>query len=187
MEILEPMKKKIMVIGILILTTAIAPIAALGQGLKPASESERTLLNKSEIIELMIQAGKMPGQQQAEKIDQLWAAGDNSKTPRSDFLYCTAFAYLDNYKAQACLGRAYENGNGIVSNLPDAYVWYSVALDHPIDDANVKDTIQTGRDHVAQMMHSVYPAPSDYELEDLVKKQKEKIVEYAAEAGKAGR
>jgi hypothetical protein len=37
------------------------------------------------------------------------------------------------------------------------------------------------------MMHSVYPAPSDYELEDLVKKQKEKIVEYAAEAGKAGR
>jgi hypothetical protein len=185
MEILELMKKKIMVVGILVLTISTVPITAFGQEIKPESESERTLLNKSEIIELMIQAGQMSDQQREEKIDQLWAS-DTSKTPRSDFLYCTAIAYLDNYKAQACLGRAFENGNGIVGNLPDAYVWYSVALDHPIDDVNFKNTIQTRRDHVEQMLHSVYPAPSDYELEDLVKTQKEKIEEYAAEAGKAG-
>jgi hypothetical protein len=168
----------------LIIALICIPTITIGQEIKPASESERTLLNKSEIIELMIQAGQMPGQQQAEKIDQLWAANDNSKTPRSDFLYCTAFAYLDNYKAQACLGRAFENGNGIVSDLSDAYVWYSVALDHPIDDVNIKKTIQAGRLRVNQMLHSTYPAPSDYELEDLVKKQKEKIAEYTAEAGK---
>jgi hypothetical protein len=186
MEILELMKMKIMVIGILLLTTCIAPITVLGQGLKPASESERTLLNKSEIIELMIQAGQMSNQQQEEKIDQLWAS-DTSKTPRSDFLYCAAIAYLDNYKAQACLGRAFENGSGIVSNLSDAYVWYAIALDHPVEDVNVKETIQARRDHVKQTLRSVYPAPSDYELEDLVKNQKEKIEEYAAEAGKAGR
>jgi len=170
----------------LVLIITLTPITVFGQDLKPASENERTLLNKSEIIELITQAVKISNQQQKEKIEQLWTA-DSSKTPRSDFLYCSAFAYLDNYKAQACLGRAFENGIGIVSNLTDAYVWYAVALDHPIDDVSIKDTIQAGRARVKQMLISTYPAPSDYELEDLVKKQKEQIKQYPAEAGNTGR
>jgi len=161
------------------------PTITIGQEIKPASESEQTLLNKSEIIELMIQAGQMPGQQQEEKIDRLWAS-DTSKTPRSDFLYCTAFAYLDNYKAQACLGRAFEHGLGVVSDLTDAYVWYTIALEHSADDEDLKEKAAAGQTRVKMMLMSVYPSPSDFELEDLVKKQKGKIEEYSAEAGTIG-
>ena len=158
----------------------LAPISVLAQ-VNPASEDEKSLLHESEIIDLMARLRQMPPQQQKEKIDELWTNDSGDKTPRSDFLYCSGFAYLDNYKAQACLGRAFENGRGIVQDNMDAYVWYTIALDHPIDDMNFKEKLQSSQTHVKQVLVSVYPAPSDYELEEAVKKQKEKIEQYRAE------
>lgn len=180
------MIKKLLLTITLTLTLALAPIMAIGQGLKPASESEQTLLNKSETIDLIKQAGTMSSQQQKEKLEQLWSADTKSKTPRSDFLFSSALAYLGHYKAQAYLAQAFENGRGIVSNLTDAYVWYTIALEHPIDDADLKGKIEAGQARVKMMLLSVYPSPSDFELEDSVKKQKDKIKEYAAEAGMIG-
>jgi hypothetical protein len=164
-----------------ILPIVLIPMAAMGQGLKPASETEHSLLGKLEIIDLMKQAGRMPDQQQKEKINQLGADDAGGKTPRTDFLYCSAFAYMDQYKAQACLGRAFENGRGIVQDLTEAYVWYTVSLAHPIEDNAAKEKIQAAQEHVKQLLFSVYPAPDDYELEELVAQQKEKIIEYQEE------
>jgi len=170
-----------MIKKLLLTITMMLPVAVLAQEIKPASESEKTLLNKSEIIDLIKQVGQMSPQQRNEKIKQLCATDADSKTPRSDFLYCSAFAYLDHYKAQACLARAFENGRGIIQSYTDAYVWYTLALEHPIEDAGIKEKIQAGQDHIKMMLFSVYPAPSDYELEDEVKTQKEKIEEYAVQ------
>jgi len=164
----------------LTLVLVLVPISGLSQ-INPASEDEKSLLNKSEIIDLMTQVGRMLIQQRNEKIDRLWANDDDGKTPRSDFLYCSGLAYLDHFKAQACLGRAFENGHGIVQDYSDAFVWYTIALDHSIEDNAVRDKIQEARDRVKMTLISVYPAPSDYELEDAVKKQKEKIKQYQEE------
>ena len=166
--------------------SALAPPFSIGQ-LNPASENERSLLKKSEILDLMTQVGKVPARQQDEKIEQLWTSDGGSKTPRSDFLYCAGFAYLDRYKAQACLGRAFENGLGIVQDYSDAYAWYAIALEHPIEDTAVRDHIQAGKDRVKMTLLSVYPAPSDFELEELVKNQKEKIALYMKEIRDTGK
>ncbi|MBN2320640.1 MAG: hypothetical protein JXR49_16290 [Acidobacteria bacterium] len=171
------MKKTILILTLILV---LAPISVLAQ-INPASEDEKSLLHESEIIDLMARLEQMPVQQQKEKIEQLWANDKGSKTPRSDFLYCSGFAYLDHYKAQACLGRAFENGRGIVQDNMDAYIWYTIALDHTIDDAAFKEKLQARQTHIKQVLVSVYPAPSDYELEDAVKKQKEKIEQYTAE------
>jgi len=153
---------------------------ALGQEIKPASEDEQYLLNKSEIVELIQKAVKITSQKRKEIIDRVWAEDKGSTTPRSDFLYSTAFAYLNDPKAQACLARAYENGTGIVSDLTDAYVWYTIALGAADNDMDLKKSLQAGQTRVKTTLVSVYPAPSDYELEDAVKQKLEQIEEYAA-------
>jgi len=172
------MLKKLLLTLTMIL--ALASLCAFGQ-IKPASEEERTLLHKEEIIDCMIQAGRMSPDEQKDKVDRLWANDGGSQTPRSDFLYCYGFAYLDHYKAQACLGRAFENGIGIVQNYTDAYVWYTIALDHPVEDEAVWEKIETAKERVKMTLFSVYPAPSDFELDELVKKQKENIAQYQEE------
>ena len=175
-------KKLLMTIAIIFV---LSPISVIGQ-INPASEDEKSLLHKSEIIDLLTQVGRMSPQQQNDKIEELWANDSAGETPRSDFLYCSGFAYLDHFKAQACLGRAFENGHGIVQDYMDAYIWYTIALDHPIEDTAIKEKIQIAKDRVKMTLISVYPAPSDYELEDAVKKQKEKIVQYQAGIHKTG-
>jgi hypothetical protein len=97
---------------------------------------------------------------------------DGSQAPRSDFLFCTGFAYLGNYKAQACLGNAYEKGRGVDKDLGDAYVWYSIALDNPINDPTDKRKIQVDRDRVRKALLSGSSARTDKELTDLIKAQK---------------
>jgi TPR repeat protein len=164
----------------------ILPVTAFGQEIKSASENEQSLLHKSEIVELIQKAGRISATQRKEKIGQLWAKESGSATPRSDFLYCTAFAYLNDPRAQACLARSFENGTGIVGNYTDAYVWYTIALEQPIDDADLKQKLQTGQARVKMTLLSVYPAPSDFELEESVNQQKEKIEAYATEAGVVG-
>jgi TPR repeat protein len=178
------MLKKLLLTIVLTLSISILSITAVGQEIKPASESEQSILHRSEVIDLIRSAKKMPEQQQKKKADELWAAGADSKTPRSDYLYCTALAYLGSLKGQACLARAFETSRGIVGDYTDAYVWYTIALEHAGTDAGLKKEIQAGQARAQQMLHSSYPSPSDFELEDAIKQQKEKIKEYAAEAGK---
>lgn len=179
------MFKKLLLTITLSFSLTAAAAAAAGQEIKPASEDEQYLLDKSEIVELIQKAVKITSQKRKEIIDRVWAEDKGSTTPRSDFLYSTAFAYLNDPKAQACLARAFENGTGIVSDLTDAYVWYTIALE-AADDTDLKKSLQAGQTRVKTTLVSVYPAPSDYELEDAVKQKKEKIEEYAAEAAVTG-
>jgi TPR repeat protein len=41
---------------------------------------------------------------------------------------------LGNYKAQRCVGSAYESARGIVEDLSEAYTWYATALENRIAD-----------------------------------------------------
>ncbi len=156
-------------------------ITAAGQDVTPKSEDERSRLTKEEITILMIKVGRMPVPEQDGKMELIWKDPSGSQTPRSDFMFCTGLAYLGNYKAEAYLGFAYQNGRGIVEDLTEAYVWYSVALEHPIDDKATAERIRADRNHIKASLQSNYPAPSDDELEDLVKKQRDRMMQYLAE------
>ena len=74
-----------------------------------------------------------------------------------------------------------ENGRGIVVDASESYVWYSIALDNAVDDDEAKKNIQERRERVKMGLISVYPAPSDHELEGYVEAQKNRITEYLAE------
>ena len=108
-----------------------------------------------------------------------------SKTPRSDFLFCVGLAYLGNYKAQAYLGSAYDNGRGIVMDPYESYVWYSVALQNASGDTETKQQFRKDRDRIKQTLVSVYPAPTDEELDELVEERLHQITALRAEMGKA--
>ncbi len=150
-----------------------------------ASEDAKTRLSKQEIVSLIVSTGHIPAQQQTGRIDTILADPSRSKTPRSDFLFCTALAYLGNYKAQYCVGSAYENARGIVEDLSEAYVWYAIAVEsHPADKA-AEQKIEDERDRLKTKLQSTYPSPSDDELNDLVKTQKLRIEQYREEAEKA--
>lgn len=165
------------------LFVSLISMAAGGQDFGVESEKEKTRLNKDEITKLMIQVGRLPVPEQNSRMDRLWKDPSGSQTPRSDFLFCAGLAYLGNYKAQAFLGGAYENGRGIVNDSYESYVWYVVALDNPIEDAEVVQKIKEARERVKLGLISVYPAPSEQELEELVTAQKDRISEYQAEIG----
>jgi hypothetical protein len=163
------------------LSLALLPTTISGQGLKAESENDQTRLSKDEVTRLMIQVGRVPVVEQDHKIEEIWRDQSSSKTPRSDFLFCVGLAYLGNYKAQACLGRAFEKGVGIVQDPTEAYVWYSIALDAPIDEKELRQNIQADRQRIKQGLVSMYPAPSDEELADLVEAQKHRMTEYLTE------
>lgn len=152
-----------------------------GQGSSAASENERTRIFKPDIIELMVRIGRLPVLEQSGKMDLIWKEQSRSKTPRSDFLFCMGFAYLGNYKAQAYLGYAFENARGIVEDLSEAYVWYAVALDHPAAEKEFIQKLKADTERVKQKLQMSYPAPTDDDLDDLVKARKEQIVLYLAE------
>jgi hypothetical protein len=163
------------------LSLALLPTTVSGQGLKAKSENDQTRLSKDEVTRLMIQVGRVPVVEQDHKIEEIWRDQSSSKTPRSDFLFCVGLAYLGNNKAQACLGRAFEKGIGIVQDPTEAYVWYSIALDAPIDEKELRQNIQADRQRIKQGLVSMYPAPSDEELADLVEAQKHRMTEYLTE------
>ena len=166
---------------IIILIVVLIPLTVVGQDLSAASENEKTRLSEDEITNLMIQVERLPVLEQNSKMDRIWKDPSGSRTPRSDFLFCVGLAYLGNYKAQAYLGSAFENGRGIVADNYESYVWYSMALNNVVDDEEAKPQIQEGRDRVKLALISVYPAPSDQELEELVEAQKNRITECLAE------
>lgn len=162
---------------------AMLPVSAPAQGIQAESESEQTRLDRSEIADLIARAGGMTAGLQQERIDRIWLSGDDSATPRSDFLFCTAMAYLGHQKAQACLARAFEQGCGIVGDYTDAYVWYTIARENAAGDPGLLKEVESGRARVEQTLLSVYPAPSASDLEDAVSQKKEQIREAASEAG----
>jgi hypothetical protein len=164
-----------------LLFIALIASAGTGQDLGAASENEKTRLSRDEIIKLMIQLGRLPVPEQDSKMDRIWRDPSGSQTPRSDFLFCAGLAYLGNHKAQAYLGNAFENGRGIVRDPYESYIWYSIALGNLIDDEDAKQKIQKGRDRVKMELVSVYPAPSDHELEEAVETQKHRMIKYLSE------
>jgi hypothetical protein len=179
------MIKNLLLTGIAATLLVLVPITASGQDLKAASEGDRTRLGRDEITKVMIQVSRVPRVDQDRRMDSIWTNQLHSKTPRSDFLFCVGLAYLGNYKAQACMARAYEKGIGIVQDSAEAYVWYSIALDNPNDEKAIKQELQAARQRVKQGLISMYPAPSDEDLADLVQAQKHRIAEYLAETRNA--
>jgi hypothetical protein len=145
---------------------------------EPASQSAKTRPNKQEIIDLMIQIGRMPAQQQSSKIDSLWQDFSVSKTPRSDFLFCMGMAYLGNYKAQRCVANAYESGSGIVEDQSEAYAWYAIALENKITDTTAAQKIEADKERVKTRLLSAYPHPTEDELDDLVRAQQTRMTQY---------
>jgi hypothetical protein len=143
-----------------------------------AQEEEKSRLNKQEVIDLMVKAGKTPAAQQKGKLDLIWKDLSGSKTPRADFLFCAGLAYLGNHKAQRCVASAYESGIGIVEDLSEAYGWYSVALENRALDQGAKELLQADRDRVQMRLLAAYPHPTEDDLDDLVKAQKLRITQY---------
>ena len=121
---------------------------------------------------MMLQASRISAQEQNSKVTQILKDQADSKTPRSDFMFCTGLAYLGNYKAQICVGYAHENGLGIVDDLSQAYAWYELALGNQIADEADAKRAEADRDRVKERLLSAYPHPTEDDLADLVNAQK---------------
>jgi TPR repeat protein len=143
-----------------------------------SSEEPKTRPNKQEILELMTSAGRLPVAQQDARMDAIRQNAPAGKSARTDFLFCMGLAYLDNPKAQQCVGRAYENGRGIVEDLSDAYGWYAVALENKRADTALRETIEADKERVKDKLLSAYPHPTEDELEDLARAQISRIAQY---------
>jgi len=161
------------------LFVAAAPSRAAAQ-----SEDAQTRPSRQEIVDQILKAGKMPAAEREARIDQILANPAGSQTPRSDFVFCLGPAYLDSYRGQRCLAHAFESGRGVVEDLSEAYVWYSVALDNSGADAASRARIEAERDRIKARLLSTYPAPTDEDLDDLVKAQKSRILQYQTDAKK---
>nr|AGS52834.1 hypothetical protein [uncultured bacterium contig00009] len=144
------------------------------------SETDIYRPDKNDAIAWMTQASKIPAAQQNERVDAALKgiSASSSKTPRSDFQLCLGLAYLGNAKAQRCVGYAYEKGFGVVDDLLEAYVWFELA--HSGGDAESEPEVN----RVVLALNSVYPAPTEEELETLAAEQKKKIAEYQKELKK---
>ncbi len=170
----------------LLLATLVAlPVSLLLARAAALSEDEKTRLSKQEVIDSMIQVGRIPRAQQESRMNLIWKDQSGSKTPRSDFLFCTGLAYLGDYRAQACVGNAFEKGLGIVEDLNEAYAWYGLALENHIADKEAEQRIQDGRERIIQKLRSSYPTPSDDDLDDMVREQKSRVAQYQEELKKA--
>jgi hypothetical protein len=178
------MLRRMFLISVIALSFPLLSVRAALQAPSAASEDIKTRLNKKETINLMRKFDRIPRAQQDVKLAQIARNQSDSKTPRSDFEYCVGLAYMGNYKAQACVARAFERGLGIVEDLSDAYVWYVLALDNSINDATTQKRLQEEKERIILKLRSSYPAPSDEELEELVRAEKNRVAEYQKEAGK---
>ena len=175
------MFKRLLFLAIIALPFSLIPASAAAQ---TASEDVKGRPNKQEIIDQMIAAGRVSAPQRDSRLNQILSE-QARKTPRSDFMFCVGADYLGNYRAQTCLGKAYEKGLGVVEDLTEAFTWYSVALENPSAGKDAEKEIGPDRDRVKQKLVSSYPAPTDEDLDDLVKAQQNRIAQYKSEAKKA--
>ena len=116
----------------------------------------------------------LPEKQQNENLDVILRSAADSKTPRSNFLFCVGSAYLGNGKAQQCLGRAYENGRGVVEDQMEAYTWFALAAGSKVSGSDAD------LERVKTRLLSKYPAPTDEEFENQVSDLKDRISQYQA-------
>ena len=156
---------------------------AAGPAQAPRSEQDTSRPDKQEIVQQMQKLSTLPAGQRDSTLDAILNRASDSTTPRSDFLFCLGSAYLGNGKAQGCVGRAFESGRGIVTDLSDAYVWYSLALENHVREIGGK-SIEADRERVKENLQHNYPAPSDEDLELLVKTEKTHMAQSQAELGK---
>jgi hypothetical protein len=156
----------------------VALLITSSQSAGAGSEDIKTIPDRQEITDLMLQASRMSSQEQISKVTQILKDQPGSKTPRSDFMFCTGLAYLGNYKAQTCVGYAYEKGLGIIEDLYQAYIWYELALSSRITDEAEAKRAEADRDRVKERLFSAYPHPTEDDLADLVNSQKARIVQY---------
>jgi hypothetical protein len=162
---------------VLILLFSLGQALANPQGGAPSSEEAKTRLDKKEITDLMSQGARLSARQQEAKLAAILKSQSESKTPRSDFLFCMGLAYLGNVKAQACVAKAYESGIGIVEDRIETYVWDSIA-------AEADPKLESERERVKTKLQTAYPFPSDEDLENQLSKQKEQIKQYQTEMKK---
>jgi hypothetical protein len=178
------MVKRLFLIALLILPFALSQSVLAEQEATTVSQTVKTRLDKQETTNLMLQVGRMSAKEQDARLAGILKDQADSKTPRSDFLFCSGLAYLGNYKAQMCAGYAYEKGLGIVEDLSQAYAWYALALEsHITDDADAKK-LEADRDRVKNRLLSTYPHPTEDDLEALVDSQKSQIARYQEQIAK---
>jgi hypothetical protein len=151
-------------------------VAAAVREPAPVSEDTKTRLGKDEVIDLMVRLSSLPVSEQNSKLDLIFKNQPDSKTPRSDFLFCMGLAFLGNSKAQKCVGNAYESGRGIVEDLSEAYTWFAIAMEQNAADSS------SDVERVKTRLVSTYPSPSDDDLDDLVRAQKSRITQYRDES-----
>jgi TPR repeat protein len=167
-------KKMISLATLVMLVAALQTTKAQGQ----SSEDEKSRPDKQDIIGMMAKAAQMPVQQQNSRIEALWKDNSNSKTPRTDFLFCLGLAFWGNYKAQKCAGSAYEKGIGVVEDASAAFTWLALAAENKIDDKTAKEMIEAERERIKNNLLAAYPHPTEDELDDLIKAQKSQIELY---------
>jgi hypothetical protein len=155
-----------------------ALLISLSQYAIAGDEDAKTRPNKEELSALTLEASRMSAQEQDNRLAQILRDQAGSKTPRSDFMFCTGLAYLGNYKAQRCVAYAYENGIGIVEDLTEAYTWYEIALGNNISDEADAQKAEEDRDRTRDRLVSAYPHPTEDELNDFVNAQKSRIAHY---------
>jgi len=156
----------------------IALLLILSPNAMAGSEDAKTRPNKEELSALTLEASRLSAQEQNSRLAQILKDQAGSQTPRSDFMFCTGLAYLGNYRAQRCVGYAYENGIGIVEDLTEAYTWYEIALSSGISDEADAKKAEEDRDRTRDRLVSAYPHPTEDELNDLVNAQKSRIAHY---------
>jgi TPR repeat protein len=144
------------------------------------SQQDNTRPDKQDILSSINKAVQLPAMQQNDNLDVILknASDPDSKTPRSDFLFCVGLAYLGNGKAQQCMGRAYEKGRGVVEDLMEAYTWFALSVDNHTTGSDAE------LERVKTRLLSTYPAPTDEEFENQVSDLKSRISQYQAAAKK---
>lgn len=179
------MIRRFLFIAFIALPLALMQSLLIGQDSAAGSEDAVTRPNKQEITDLMLQVRRMSDQEQNSRLARILKEQAASKTPRSDFMFCTGLAYLGNCKAQTCVANAYENGRGIVEDLNQAYAWYGIALERSITDETDAKRAEADRDRVKEKLISNYPHPTEDDLDDLVNSQKTRIAQYQEQIKKA--
>ena len=155
-----------------------ALLLTLSQTLIAQTEDLKTRPNKQEINDLALQVSRMSVQERNSRVAQILKNQAGSKTPRSDFMFCTGLAYLGSYKAQMCVGNAYESGFGVVEDSSEAYTWYALALENHITDEADAKAVEATTERLKGKLVSAYPHPTEDDLVDMVNSLKTRIAQY---------
>jgi hypothetical protein len=153
------------------------------QGSSTISEDDKTRPDRTEIINSMVKSAGMSSQQQDSQLNRILKS--ESKTPRSDFLFCLGLAYRGVGKAQTCVAKAYETGSGVVEDQIEAYIWYALALENKSSAGSTEQSLESEEQRIKTKLQTAYPFPSDEDLENQLKTQHDRIAQYQSDFKKA--